>query len=133
MITLSYEQAAIILCALILFQIAVSIFGYILIAKDTWKISDIIIRLHRLEHSVQQLLMAGSLKDIESILSKGESPRGRIVFKSPDGKYTANSPEELMKKMLNDPEYDDLPFEDEQNLKEFFDDIIRDQEEEDDD
>lgn len=120
MISISYDAIA--TMALVCFVCLVLML--VLIAKDTAKLPDMSTRLIRMEHMLFQLLTQTQL---QSVLS--EASGKRAVFRTPDGKYSASSPEELMNKIMNDPDY---PKNDEE-LRKYFEDMMGDEDDEDED
>lgn len=122
MISISYDT--LIIAALIVFVGLIA--AMISIVKDTAKIPDISTRLIRMEHMLFQLFTQVQLSNVVSELAGSGK---RMMFRTPDGKYTASSPEELMDKIMNDPDY---PKSDE-DLRKYFEDMMREDEEDDED
>ena len=112
MISISYEiiLLAAILCVLVIFGL------FIFIIRDTAKLPDMSTRMLRIEHILNQLFMQSQL---QSVMEDGHGKK--LMFRTPDGKYSAASPEELMQKIMNDPEYP----KDEDELKKYFDDLMK--------
>lgn len=78
------------------------------------------IELHHLEFMIQQIAI--------NLQNKFIRDEGRVIYRTPDGKHIANSPEELIQKIMNDPDYNSP---DQENLKKFFERFLRDSDESD--
>lgn len=120
MIPISYETLVLIAAGVVLLLIGMSFISM----RDTAKLPDISTRLIRMEHLLYQMFSQAQLQTILAENQRG----GRMMFRTPDGKYSASSPEELMQKIMNDPEY---PKNDEE-LKKYFEDMMKDDEEDED-
>lgn len=98
---------------------------------ESTRLMSIDVRLSQLQHIVSMVQSAIQISDMEEslndVLSDVQSnngnmmppPGGKIVYRSADGKYTANSPNELLEKMINDPSSGINP-NDVESLKRFF-------------
>jgi len=108
----------------------IALFGILgallIVIRDTSKIPDISIRLIRTEHVLNQLMFNMQLQDMAHTL---DGQKGKVMFKTPDGKHTASSPNELIEKIMNDPEYNIEP-KNQDGLRRFFEELMKDDEDE---
>ena len=108
--------------------ICISFLASIIVIRDTAKIPDISSRLIRMEHVLNQLFMHTQLRELSQPMDS--QPPGRIMFKSPDGKHSARTPEELIQKIMDDPEYNIHP-KNQDGLRKFFEELMREDEDDD--
>lgn len=95
--------------------------------RDISKLSDIPIKLSKIEYIIQQMHTNTQINQVESSYTNmlqqmaGEQPPP-VLFKSLDGKHTATSVRELFEKMASDPN-SDMSIKDMSALKKFFEQI----------
>lgn len=110
--------------------IIITLFSLFII-RDTSIITEIHTKSHYILHQLNNLIKFNTAVDV---IKDSTDDVGKTIYQSPDGRYTANSLEDLMSMMVQDPESGLTDLERE-TLKNFFekfskDDDINDQEDE---